>query len=331
MSAVERQLPASFPPQCSAKYPQGWDFSFRNSWIHGVHFSTIVFFYLKHLFVYLHLYLSHTVGRVSPWVRLRLRQFLNFQPRYTPLPLSTADIEIYSSGLGLFRLCPLNIKTNRQQIHHPEERAIQHLEYFKVCPDICTYKDDKKNARDALLLRTVHIYPWLAPVWPAITDVTQEAPTCLSLVFPTHSTARRSNPCLLLRISKQLNPLCWIINKIFQNWDRRWKEKRKRKWRRGRMGWSSGLWAEWSGNYWPRPRESQPEWKYSRPLHFRKVFSLKSSRTAKRIKTFVSVGRVFDSWLKSCWSNFTQTSKVHRAWKSTIQEIKERFSFSTCL
>ena len=59
---------------------------------HGVHFFICVFFYLKHLFVYLHLYLSRTFGRVSPWVRLRLRQFLNFQPRYTPLPLSTADI-----------------------------------------------------------------------------------------------------------------------------------------------------------------------------------------------------------------------------------------------
>ena len=177
---------------------------------HGVHFSIFVyFFHRKRLFVYLHLYLSHTVGRVSPWVRLRLRKFLNFQPRYTPLPLSTADIEIHSSGLGLFRLCPLNIKTNRQQIHHPEERAITTSGVFQGKPWHlqCTYKDDKKNARDALLLRTVHIYPWLAPVWPAIADVTQEAPTCFSLVFPTHSTACRSNPCPLLRIAKHVNPL----------------------------------------------------------------------------------------------------------------------------
>lgn len=102
---------------------------------HGVHFSIFVyFFHLKRLFVYLHLYLSHTVGRVSPWVRLRLRKFLNFQPRYTPLPLSTADIEIHSSGLGLFRLCPLNIKTNRQQIHHPEERAITTSGVFQGKP-----------------------------------------------------------------------------------------------------------------------------------------------------------------------------------------------------
>ena len=102
---------------------------------HGVHFSIFVyFFHLKRLFVYLHFYLSHTVGRVSPWVRLRLRKFLNFQPRYTPLPLSTADIEIHSSGLGLFRLCPLNIKTNRQQIHHPEEWAITTSGVFQGKP-----------------------------------------------------------------------------------------------------------------------------------------------------------------------------------------------------
>ena len=40
---------------------------------------------------------------------------------------------------------------------------------------------------------------------------------------------------------------------------------------------------------------THPEWKYSRPFHFRRVFSLKTSWTAKRIKTFVSVERVFDS------------------------------------
>ena len=120
-----------------------------------------------------------------------------------PLPISRFIHQVW--GFLDFALWISRPTDNRYTTQRSEQ--LQHPGYFKVSPDICTYKDDKKNARDALLLRTVHIYPWLAPVWPAIADVTQEAPTCLSLVFPTHSTACRSNPCPLLRISKHVNPL----------------------------------------------------------------------------------------------------------------------------
>ena len=145
-------------------------------------------------------------------------RFLDTPLSHYPLPISRFIHQVW--GFLDFALWISRPTDNRYTTQRREQ--LQHPGYFKVSPDICTYKDDKKNARDALLLRTVHIYPWLAPVWPAIADVTQEAPTCLSLVFPTHSTACRSNPCPLLTISKQLNPLCWITNEIFQNWDRWW-------------------------------------------------------------------------------------------------------------
>ena len=158
---------------------------------HGVHFSIFVYFFILNisLSICICICLARSVEYPHGWDYAWDNSWISNLD--TPLPLSTADIEIYSSGLGLFRLCPLNIKTNRYTIQRREQ--LQDLGYFKVSPDICTYKDDEKNTRDAPLLRTVQC-TYISLASSIVTGHRRCDPGSSDLPFPCLPNTQHSLP-----------------------------------------------------------------------------------------------------------------------------------------
>ena len=158
---------------------------------HGVHFSIFVYLFILNisLSICICICLARSVEYPHGWDYAWDNSWISNLD--TPLPLSTADIEIYSSGLGLFRLCPLNIKTNRYTIQRREQ--LQDLGYFKVSPDICTYKDDEKNTRDAPLLRTVQC-TYISLASSIVTGHRRCDPGSSDLPFPCLPNTQHSLP-----------------------------------------------------------------------------------------------------------------------------------------
>ena len=95
---------------------------------HGVHFSIFVYFFILNisLSICICICLARSVEYPHGWDYAWDNSWISNLDIPTPLPLSTADIEIY--------YLLLNIKTNRQPIHHPEERATTRSGVFQGKP-----------------------------------------------------------------------------------------------------------------------------------------------------------------------------------------------------